>query len=86
MAIADGILGPADLPAAFRAIAAIAREYAADERAAAIWERAAEMAEESLRRFGLERMKLPQAAGRNAWGYTNPILQQTLETRQSPSS
>ena len=40
MAIADGILGPADLPAAFKTIAADARVYTADERAAAIWERA----------------------------------------------
>ncbi len=50
--VADAIPLPADLPAAFKTIATVARVYTADERAAAIWERAAEMVEESLRRSG----------------------------------
>ena len=62
MSVFDAAPRPTDLPAAFKEAATIAREYAADERSAAIWERAAKMAEESLRRSGLERLTLQQAA------------------------
>ena len=60
--VADAIPRPADLPAAFKEVAAIVREYTADERAAAIWDRAAEIVAESLRRSGLEQLTLPLAA------------------------
>ncbi len=86
--VADAISVPADLPATFKAIAAVAREYTADERAAAIWERAAEMVEESVRRFGLERLKLPQAAQES--GYSRDHLRRlidegTIPTPQEPT-
>ncbi len=84
MAIADGILGPADLPAAFKEIAAIARQYAADERAAAIWELAAEMAEGSLRQSGLERLTLPQAALES--GYTVDHLRRLIDEGTIPDA
>ncbi len=73
-----------DLPAAFEEAAAIAREYAADERAAAIWERAAEMAEESLRRSGLERLTLPQAALES--GYTKDHLRRLIDEGTIPDA
>ena len=84
MAIADGTLGPADLPAAFKAIAADAREYTADERAAAIWERAAEMVEESVRRFDLERLTLPQAVLES--GYTVDHLRRLIDEGTIPNA
>ena len=84
MAIADGILGPADLPAAFREIAASARQHTADERAATIWERAAEMVEESLRRSGLERLTLPQAAAES--GYSRDHLRRLIDEGTIPKA
>ncbi len=84
MAIADGILGPADLPVAFREIASVAREYTADERAAAIWERAAEMVEQSLRRSGLERLTLPQAALES--GYSIDHLRRLIDEGTIPNA
>ncbi len=82
MAIADGILGPADLPAAFREIAANARQHTADERAATIWERAAEMVDESLRRSGLERLTLQQAALES--GYSVDHLRRLIDEGTIP--
>ena len=82
--VADAIPRPADLPAAFKAIAADAREYTADERAAAIWERAAEMVEESLRRSGLARLKLPQAALES--GYTRDHLRRLIDDGTIPNA
>ncbi len=82
--VADAIPLPADLPAAFKAIAADAREYTADERAAAIWERAAEMVEESLRRSGLARLKLPQAALES--GYTRDHLRRLIDDGKIPKA
>ena len=82
--VADAIPLPADLPAAFKAIAADAREYTADERAAAIWERAAEMVEESLRRSGLARLKLPQAALES--GYTRDHLRRLIDDGKIPNA
>jgi len=84
MATADGTLRPADLPATFKAIAADAREYTADERAAAIWERAAEMVEESLRRSGLERLTLPQAALES--GYSRDHLRRLIDEGTIPNA
>ncbi len=84
MAIGDGILGPADLPATFREIADNARQHTADERAATIWERAAEMVEESLRRFGLERLKLPQAALES--GYSRDHLRRLIDEGTIPNA
>ena len=84
MAIGDGILGPADLPAAFREIAAGARQHTADERAATIWERAAEMVEESLRLSGLERLKLLQAALES--GYTVDHLRRLIDEGTIPNA
>ncbi len=73
-----------DLPAAFEEAAAIAREYAADERAAAIWERAAEMAEQSLRRSGLERLTLPQAEAES--GYSRDHLRRLIDEGTIPNA
>ncbi len=64
------------LPAVFKEAATIAREYAADERAASIWERAAEMAEQSLRRSGLERLTLQQAEAES--GYSRDHLRRLI--------
>ncbi len=75
---------PADLPAAFRAIAADAREYTADERAAAIWERAADMVEESLRQSGLERLTLQQAALEG--GYSMDHLRRLIDEGTIPDA
>ena len=41
----DAAPRPTDFPAAFKEAATIAREYTADERAAATWEQTAEMAQ-----------------------------------------
>ena len=82
--VADAIPLPADLPAAFKAIAADARENTADERAAAIWERAAEMVEKSLRRSGLERLKLPQAALES--GYSRDHLRRLIDDAKIPNA
>ncbi len=82
--VADAIPLPADLPTAFKAIAADAREYTADERAAAIWERAAEMVEESLRRSGLERLTLPQAALES--GYSIDHLRRLIDEGTIPDA
>ncbi len=82
--VTDAIALPADLPAAFKEVASIAREYMADERAAAIWERAAEMVEESLRRSGLERLKLPQAALES--GYTKDHLRRLIDDGKIPNA
>ncbi len=73
-----------DLPAAFQEAANIAREYAADERAAAIWERAAEMAEESLRRSGLERLTLQQAEAES--GYSRDHLRRLIDEGTIPNA
>ena len=75
---------PADLPAAFKAIAADARVYTADERAAAIWERAAAMVQESLRLFGLERLPLRQAALES--GYTVDHLGRSIDEGKIPNA
>ncbi len=80
----DAAPRPADLPAAFKGIAAIARECAADERAAAIWERAAEMVEESLRRSGLERLTLQQAALES--GYSIDHLRRLIDDGTIPDA
>ncbi len=80
----DAVPGPIDLPATFKAIASDAREYTADERAAAIWERAAEMVEESLRRSGLERLTLPQAALES--GYTKDHLRRLIDEGTIPDA
>ncbi len=82
--VADAILLPADLPAAFKTIATVARVYTADERAAAIWERAAEMVEESLRLSGLERLKLLQAALES--GYTVDHLRRLIDEGTIPNA
>ena len=82
--VADAIPLPADLPAAFQGAAAIVRKYAADERAAAIWERAAEMAKQSLRRSGLERLKLPQAALES--DYTRDHLRRLIDDGKIPNA
>ncbi len=82
--VADAIPLTADLPAAFKAIASDAREYTADERAAAIWERAAEMVEESLRRSGLERLTLPQAAAES--GYSRDHLRRLIDEGTIPNA
>ncbi len=84
MAIGDGILGPADLPAAFREIAANARQHTADERAAKIWERAAEMVEESLRLSGLERLTLQRAAAES--GYSIDHLRRLIDEGTIPNA
>ncbi len=84
MRVFDGAPRPADLPAAFKEIAAIARQYAADERAAAIWERAAEMAEESLRQSGLERLTLQQAAAES--GYSRDHLRRLIDEGTIPNA
>ncbi len=82
--VADAIPLPADLPTAFKTIAADAREYTADERAAAIWERAAEMVEESLRRSGLERLTLPRAALES--GYSVDHLRRLIDEGTIPNA
>ncbi len=82
--VADAIPLPADLPTTFTAIAADAREYTADDRAAAIWERAAEMVEESLRRSGLERLTLLEAALES--GYTVDHLRRLIDERPIPNA
>ncbi len=82
--VADAIPLPADLPTAFKAIAADAREYTADERAAAIWERAAEMVEGSLRRSGLERLTLPRAALES--GYSVDHLRRLIDEGTIPNA
>ena len=82
--VADAIPLPADLPATFKAIAAGAREYTADERAAAIWERAAEMAEASLRQSGLERLTLQQAEAES--GYTRDHLRRLIDEGKVPNA
>ena len=82
--VADAIPLPADLPAAFKAIAADAREYTADERAAAIWERAAEMVEESLRLSGLERLTLQRAAAES--GYSIDHLRRLIDEGTIPNA
>ena len=84
MAIGDGILGPADLPATFREIAANARQHTADERAATIWERAAEMVEESLRRSGSERLTLQQAEAES--GYSRDHLRRLIDEGTIPDA
>ncbi len=84
MSVFDAAPRPADLPAAFKGIAAIAREYAADERAAAIWERAAEMAEQSLRQSGLERLTLPQAEQES--GYSRDHLRRLIDEGTIPDA
>ena len=75
---------PADLPAAFRTIAADARRYTADERAAAIWERAADMVEDSLRQSGLERLTLQQAAQES--GYSTDHLRRLIDEGTVPNA
>ena len=75
---------PAGLPAAFRTIAADAREYTADERAAAIWERAADMVEDSLRQSDLERLTLPQAAQES--GYSVDHLRRLIDEGTIPNA
>ena len=82
--VAAAIPLPADLPTAFKTIAADAREYTADERAAAIWERAAEMVEESLRRSGLERLTVLQAALES--GYTVDQLRRLIDEGTIPDA
>ncbi len=84
MSVSDAAPRPADLPAAFQEAAAIAREYAADERAAAIWERAAEMAEQSLRQSGLERLTLQQAEAES--GYSRDHLRRLIDEGTIPNA
>ncbi len=84
MSVSDAAPRPTDLPAAFQEAAAIAREYAADERAAAIWERAAEMAEQSLRRSGLERLTLQQAEAES--GYSRDHLRRLIDEGTIPDA
>ncbi len=60
------------------------REYTADERAAAIWERAAEMVAESLRRSGLERLTLPLAAQES--GYSVDHLRRLIDEGTIPNA
>ena len=79
-----GFFGPADLPAAFREIAAGARQHTADERAATIWERAAEMVEESLRLSGLERLTLQRAAAES--GYSIDHLRRLIDEGTIPNA
>ena len=80
----DSTPRPADLPAVFKEAASLARQYAADERAAALWERAAEMVQESLRQFGLERLSLPQAARES--GYTGDHLRRLIDEGKIPNA
>ena len=80
----DAVPGPIDLPATFKAIASDAREYMADERAAAIWERAAEMVEQSLRRSGLELLTLQQAAAES--GYSRDHLRRLIDEGTIPNA
>ncbi len=82
--VADAIPHPADLPAAFKEIAAGLREYAGDERGAAIWELAAEMHEESQRQFGLEPLTLPQAEAES--GYTRDHLRRLIDEGTIPNA
>ena len=82
--VADAIPLPADLPAAFKTIATVALVYTADERAAAIWERAAEMVEESLRRSGLELLSLSQAAQES--GYSRDHLRRLIDDGTIPDA
>jgi hypothetical protein len=82
--VAGGTPRPAELPTVFKMIAADAREYTADERAAAIWERAAEMLEESLRQSGLERLTLPQAATES--GYSTDHLRRLIDEGTVPNA
>jgi len=82
--VADAIPLPADLPTAFKTIAADAREYTADERAAAIWERAAEMVEDSLRLSGLERLTLQRAAAEG--GYSRDHLRRLIDEGTIPNA
>ncbi len=84
MSVSSAAPRPADLPAAFQEAAAIAREYAADERAAASWERAAEMAEQSLRRSGLELLTLQQAAAES--GYSRDHLRRLIDEGTIPNA
>ncbi len=80
----DAVPCPIDLPATFKAIASDAREYMADERAAAIWERAAEMVEQSLRRSGLELLTLQQAAAES--GYSRDHLRRLIDEGTIPDA
>ena len=84
MRVFDAAPRPADLPATFKAIASDAREYMADERAAAIWERAAEMIEQSLRRSGLELLTLQQAAAES--GYSRDHLRRLIDEGTIPNA
>ena len=84
VSVSDAILRPADLSAAFKEIAAIVREYAGDERGAAIWERAAEMVEESLRQSEWELLTLPQAAQES--GYSTDHLGRLIHEGKIPNS
>jgi hypothetical protein len=74
----------ADLPAAFRAIAANLREYGADDSRAAIWELAAGMVEESQRQSGRERLTLQQAATES--GYTVDHLRRLIDEGTIPNA
>ena len=82
--IADAVPVPADLPAAFKERAAIVREYAADGRAAAIWECAAETVEESFRRYELQPLTLQQAALES--GYTRDHLRRSIDEGKIPNA
>ena len=82
--VADAILRPADLPALFKERAAVARENTVDERGAAIWERAAEIAEEAIRQSGLERLTLPQAARES--GYSVDHLRRLIDEGTIPNA
>ena len=82
--VADAIPRPADLPAVFKEIAAIVREYADDERGAAIWELAAETVRESQRQFGLEILTLPQAEAE--CGYTRDHLRRLIDEGTIPNA
>ena len=82
--IGDAMPLPANLPAAFKERAAIVREYAADERGAAIWELAAEVAERAIRQSGLERLTLPQAAEES--GYSTDHLRRLIDEGTIPNA
>ncbi len=82
--VADAILRPADLPALFKERAAVARENTVDERGAAIWERAAEIAEEAIRQSGSEHLPLPLAALES--GYTVDHLRRLIDEGKIPNA
>ncbi len=84
VSVSEAMLRPADLSAAFKEIAATARKNTVDERGAAIWERAAEMVEESLRQSECELLTLPQAAEES--GYSTDHLGRLIHEGRIPNA